>query len=348
MNSRTSNPIFIIGTERSGSNLLRFLLNANPQIAIPHPPHVMRDIAPFAHLYGDLQRDENFKTLVRDVARIVNMHFAPWPFAIREKELFKFAHSRSLYGVYAGLYEQYLKHADKSRWGCKSTFMYRHIGDILRHHESPRFLHLVRDPRDVAASAGESIFSRFHPYKEAQLWAEQQNEIEKWAHLAQEGKLLRVRYEDLVSQPEAELKKIMAFLGEQYRPEQMLYFRGPEAGALSRLSESWKNCAAPVSNKSVGRFRAELSQREIAHVEFHAHKLMRKYGYALASRKVIQKPDLWELAKIESSDRLQKISAEAKSLLKDKNFYQRWKKWAFIQTVKKSKEWQRKEQWNRH
>lgn len=38
----TDSPIFIIGTERSGTNLLRLILNAHPNIALPHPPHIMK------------------------------------------------------------------------------------------------------------------------------------------------------------------------------------------------------------------------------------------------------------------------------------------------------------------
>ena len=39
-------PVFIVGTERSGSNLLRVMLNASSELAVPHPPHVMRYFAP--------------------------------------------------------------------------------------------------------------------------------------------------------------------------------------------------------------------------------------------------------------------------------------------------------------
>ena len=47
-------PLFIIGTERSGSNLLRVILDAHSRISVPHPPHIMRYFSPLVARYGDL------------------------------------------------------------------------------------------------------------------------------------------------------------------------------------------------------------------------------------------------------------------------------------------------------
>ena len=56
-----------MGTERSGSNLLRLILNAHSRIAVPHPPHVLRYFAPLEAGYGDLSRRGNRARLVDDV-----------------------------------------------------------------------------------------------------------------------------------------------------------------------------------------------------------------------------------------------------------------------------------------
>ena len=62
--------IFMIGTQRSGSNLLRLMLNELPRIAAPHPPHILQRMMPLAQNYGDLGRRENFAQLVDDVCRL--------------------------------------------------------------------------------------------------------------------------------------------------------------------------------------------------------------------------------------------------------------------------------------
>ncbi|WP_372521940.1 sulfotransferase, partial [Sulfuricaulis sp.] len=63
--------IFMIGTQRSGSNLLRLMLNELPRIAAPHPPHILQRMLPLVPNYGDLEKRENFAQLVEDVCRLV-------------------------------------------------------------------------------------------------------------------------------------------------------------------------------------------------------------------------------------------------------------------------------------
>ena len=53
----------IIGTQRSGSNLLRVMLNQLPEIVAPHPPHILQNFLPIIDKYGDLKIDANFKLM---------------------------------------------------------------------------------------------------------------------------------------------------------------------------------------------------------------------------------------------------------------------------------------------
>lgn len=323
-----ADPIFIIGTERSGSNLLRLLLNAHPHITIPHPPHVMRDMAPFVHAYGPLNVDANFFRMASDMAKLVNMHFAPWPFPVSGEELMATAEVRSLYGLYVALHERYRRHSSKKRWGCKSTFMFKHMQEIRRHQTAARFLHLVRDPRDVAVSAGQSIFSKYHPYCQARLWRQEQQQIETFS-----GKdVLRVRYEDLTADPEREMIKIMDFLNEEFHSDQLHFFRGPEALKLSHLSNSWKNCQSPVSAKSVGNFRTRLKENHISWIEHETGALLEHYGYKPISKP--KRPNARSRVGIQIADRTRMLSTEAKAFFADQNFSLRWKKWLWTKYLK--------------
>lgn len=325
-----SNPIFIVGTERSGSNLLRLLLNAHSKIAIPHPPHLMRDLAPIWDLYGDVGDSGNFDRVLSDVLRLLSYHFSPWPVQLGIKTLREAVEERSLYGVYAALYELYLHHTKKARWGCKSTFMCYHIEEILKHHAEPRFIHLVRDPRDVAVSAEKSIFSHYHPYKTSKLWVEQQSEIEKFEDLGSSGKMIRIHYEELTSHTEDCLRLIMTFLDEEFEPSQLMACEGGEARRLASLSESWANCARPVSSSSVGQFRSHLSKKERHWVESAAGKLMSKYGYLPEHDSAPSQPNSIENMIIEALDRWKMLKAELRSMSKDKNFTLRWKKRLYL------------------
>lgn len=323
-------PIFIIGSERSGSNLLRLALNSHPHIAIPHPPHVMKDMFFLSNYYGDLSKDGNFHSLIQDSIMLVNNHFSPWPFFPSFDQICTQAPSRSLYGIYSSLYEQYCQFQAKVRWGCKSTFMYRHIDEILQHHKSPKFIHLVRDPRDVAASASQSIFSKFHPGKTAQLWVEEQTTIEKWSHLSEQNILLRVRYEDLTQAPEQTLREIMGFLNELYYPEQLNYYQLEETIKLANLSVSWKKLQRPISNKNIGRYKSSLKAGDIEYIESIAYQLMQKYGYVTGTDHARFKLTQFYKVKIEIIELALKVKNEIASAVTDKNFLLRWRKSFFL------------------
>jgi hypothetical protein len=321
------NPIFIIGTERSGSNLLRLLLNAHPHISIPHPPHIMRDFAPLVSRYGDLEQKENFNQLVDDVIKVVEFHFSPWPFKLNKDEVIAHAPSKTLYGVYVALYETYLKFENKNRWGCKSTFMFSEIESIIKHHHNPRFIHLVRDPRDIAVSAGQSIFSKYHPYKMAELWKNEQDAIEKWSSLRIDNKLLTIRYEDLTNNPEGELKKIMDFLGEEFHLNQLNYFQEKEAKRLANLSKSWAQVQKPVNTNSVGQYKAKLTLGEVELIEFLCSDLMKKYHYQLETKpQDMHSPSLIKKIEIELLDKYYFLKTESSAAFSDRNFFLRWKK----------------------
>jgi hypothetical protein len=331
------NPIFIIGTERSGSNLLRLILNAHANIAVPHPPHIMRDFSPLLPFYGDLGRDRNFSHLLTDVVRVVNGHFSPWPFLVKESEVRKRLPAPTLYGIYCAIYEQFREYAAKPRWGCKSTFMFSQAEEIIRAHETPKFIHLVRDPRAVAASAKKSIFSSYQPEVEARLWLEQQRSIAaKLGKVFHSENYYLLKYEDLVCAPELSIRGLMDFLGESFAAQQLEFFQTAEAKELSSLSESWQNCQSPIDASRANHFFYDLSEKEIEIVETTTKHEMKKFGYSLAT--AANSPESSRL-KLTIQEIALQLKAESRSLVKDKNFYGRWKKKAILKQIYWKRKW---------
>ncbi len=329
-------PIFLLGTERSGSNLLRLLLDAHPRIAVPHPPHVVRYFSPLEAGYGDLADARNFRALVDDILRLVRVHIHPWNLPLDAERLVREAAPRSVFGVYCALQEQYRASTGKARWGCKSTFMIDHVEEILAHSPDARLILLVRDPRDVAASSRRSVFSTFHPWYTARLWREHQETGLAWAdRLSGEGRenLRILRYEQLVAAPAAELRALCAWLGEDFAPEMLRFFEGKEARRSAALAESWANTGKPVDTGSVARFRGELSEREIQLVEHVARGPMRRLGYTTvfddATLDAVQ-PGPFERACIRAEDARLRAVVEIRSLARDRNVGRRWARGAWL------------------
>ena len=117
----TRSVIQFIGTQRSGSNLLRLMLNQHSVISAPHPPHLLKTFMPLISKYGDLKVRENRYLLVDDVCNWVEYNSVEW-------SLIKFDRDKitdeitSLLDLFEIIYQQKCA-VDKAEIRCfKSTF----------------------------------------------------------------------------------------------------------------------------------------------------------------------------------------------------------------------------------
>ncbi len=325
-------PVFIVGTERSGSNLLRLMLDAHPEVAVPHPPHILHYLSPLEPRYGDLRRPQNLGRLVDDVLTLIRLHIHPWEanVLLDRERLLREAWPRDLCGVFIAVYEAYRRAQGKARWGCKSTFLIHHVARLRRALPGARFLWLVRDPRDVAASSRRSVFSPFHPWHTAELWRRQQEE-----GLAQERALpasvwLRLRYEDLLADPQATLQRVCAFLDLPPDPGMLAFHARPAAQRASALSADWRNTARPLLRGNSGKFRAQLSPAELRWVEASCGPLMQQLGYPPLTRPDGARPGPGARARFAAQGLAWRAQVELRSLRQDNNHWRRWRRGAWV------------------
>lgn len=335
-------PIFIVGTERSGSNLLRLILDAHPNIAIPHPPHIMLELAHLEPKYGDLSLDKNFRRLINDAVRVVELHFAPWDIVVDRELVFKEAVARNLYCVKRAIYEQYMRAKGKKRWGCKSTFMIHHTAVVRKYHQTPKFIHLVRDGRDVAVSARDSVFNHFHPYYVSQLWVRQQQEAIQLSKELPANQFMTVRYEDLIANPEKEVRRLCEFINEEFTDQMLKYSSRPDSAALAGISKSWENLSKPILAGNTKKYLTQLTREEIFAVERNAYQQLMHFGYKLENdlaeiqRSAATKLDLKTRTKFYLLEKGSMLSTTMRSIFSDKNAFLRLKKRFFLWRIEAS------------
>jgi len=322
-----TNPIFIIGTERSGSNLLRLILDAHNEIVIPHPPHLMKYFGPLN--YGNLEDEKHLLALASDMVRLIESHIFPWEVQLDPMTLIQKAPKPNHFGLIAAIYEEVLSHHGKSRWGCKSTFMVHYVHDVLSVYPDAQFILLVRDPRDVAVSARKSVFSPCHPYLSALLWDEQQRIGEGLQLSLKRSQMYTIRYEDLLVDPNTSMRQLCDFLGTDYSDEMMKFFEQKEAKKSASLSESWGNTARPIMRNNHQKFKTELSKIEIAMVEQVCQKRMKHFGYALTNNEEqLKNVNITNGTKlsIQVKEQFMRTKIEWRSLNRDKNHWRRWRR----------------------
>lgn len=321
---KSSSPIFIVGTERSGSNLLRLILNAHSQILIPHPPHLLNYFGGLD--YGNLQESTNSKKLLRDMCFLIQNHIFPWDeYDLGIETLHQNILHQSHVGLMATIYEHALRQTTKQRWGCKSTFMIHYIREVMEVYQNPKFIWLIRDPRDVSASAKKSVFSPCHPFWSALLWEEQQKiglEMEEQF----KNNILRCTYEELLTDSEMVIQKICSYIGIDFEEEMLSFFQSKEAKKSANLSKSWEKTGQPIQRNNHNKFRKLLSAEEIADVESICFLTMQKFGYQPEYPKQPSQPSSRRQTWLTLKEYQLRLGIEWNSFREDKNHFLRWRR----------------------
>jgi len=151
-------------------------------------------------------------------------------------------------------------------------------------------VHLVRDGRDVVLSYKKAFFGPKHVYPLARRWEQYLSAAEKAREFLGKDRFHQLRYEDLLATPERELRRICAFLGEEFAPQMLAYHEAPRTSPSE--GRNARNLRRPILSDNVGKWQGEMTNRELRIFESLAGDGLDRYGYARA----LDKPSLavWE------------------------------------------------------
>ncbi len=299
---------FVVGVGRSGTTLLRLMLDAHPNLAIPPETHfVPRLIKRF---------EQSADPSPHDLLAVVQTHAGWRDFGMDEAELLlAFEPNAELRassareatpgdhpaaGAIRAFYAAYASRHSKPRWGDKTPVYIESIAEIgAALGDQARFVHLIRDGRDVAVSRGARAVKRGREAPSARVEAETwKRRIEGAREQARQvGHYLELRYEDLVADPEAALRRVCEFTELEVDPAMLAYHEGARErlselsdlpGRKGRVRPGSERIAAhaltsePPRADRIERWRSELSAGAVAEFEGIAGDLLADLGYPLA------------------------------------------------------------------
>src|SRR5882672_3175842 len=225
----------IIGAPRSGTTLLRLMLDAHSNLAIPPETGFL----PAATRFRRRASNENtFFHLVRTFPRD-----APtWrDFSLDDEEFLRELRRIQPFDVAEGtrtFYRLYAHRHGKARYGDKTPFYSRHIGLIERMLPEAHFIHIIRDGRDVVRSIKKMWFAPTGDLGALAL---------KWKRFVRGARsagarcpaYMEVRYEELVCCPRPVVQKVCDFLALPLESSMLRYWeraneRLKEHGTLYR------------------------------------------------------------------------------------------------------------------
>jgi hypothetical protein len=310
---------FVVGVGRSGTTLLRLMLDAHPELAIPPETHFVN---PFIQASGRLRFNPRIacNEIVRDERRRWN------DFGLDAAELlarFEAIEPFNTADALRAFYRLYADRHGKSRWGDKTPDYVRKMKKIQNTLPEARFVHVIRDGRDAGLSQNARVLKRgkepVPPREMARRWRKRIIKSREDAAEIAAGEYLEVRYEDIVADTEAVLRRVCELIELDYDPAMLDYHeRAAErlqemAGALPAKKgrperEAGERVAAhamttrPPDPERLAVWKREMSEAENAEFEQAAGHLLDELGYETATpREDWIPPEEWARARDRST-----------------------------------------------
>jgi hypothetical protein len=271
-------PFFLVGHDRSGTTMLRLILDRG-DVAIPPESMFLLDVDP-SRPAGEVLREAWNHPRVQ----LWGLDGEPpqIPTGLGPAEAFRFAVSAP--------FVAYAAREGKTRWADKTPAYIGHIDRLAATWPDARFVHLIRDGRDAALSVMDVPFGPNNVWAAARSWA---SAIRR-GHKARERyprRMLELRYEDLVSDPAASLAATCSFLDLAY-DDDMLSIEKTDRSKVVEDQASWHaSIWSGITTAAVGKWRTELSPRQVEMFEAVAGDELRALGYetggAEASRALV-------------------------------------------------------------
>ncbi len=284
---------FVVASPRSGTTLVRMMLDAHPELAIPSETHFVPQLIE-AFDERRLGPDEVLE-MVRSHRRWQDFHLEASELEARLREREPLDAGESLRAFFS-LYAQ--SRGGKTRWGDKTPEYVECMRPISKALPEARFIHVIRDGRDVAMSRVRWRMQRAgkKPPMErlAKRWVKAVTGARKQGHRLPH--YMEVRYEDLIAETESTLRRICEFIELDFDPAMLSYHEGaaerlaeidqtlPETDDRVALAGSERLSKHEMTTKPPERdrifaWRTEMSEDDLATFESVAGELLKDLGY---------------------------------------------------------------------
>lgn len=270
-------PIFLLGCPRSGTTLLRVMLNAHPRIAIPPENRFVAPLYFGRHRFTPPGSARAARRMARALTRRGrgSSHLG----TTRAQLLADFDRTRppTVGAALDQVFAAYASRHGKERWGDKRPAYYTLVDELHAMFPQAKFVHLVRDGRGCVASLKRPPFS-YSPTRAIATWLNSMHAGRRALRRLGPERVLELRYEDLATSTEVTLRTLCAFVDEDF-DEAMLHPEAVVADYVPAHFEQHGQIAAGVNTSSMRAWERELSATEVAAVERLGARDFDRFGW---------------------------------------------------------------------
>jgi len=274
----TGPPVIVLGVRRSGTTLLRVMLDRNPELAVPDESYFVPQLARRHRTPVD---PAAFVDDLRRLPTLVEWNLSPASVQAR------LGPGMTTGEAIAAVFAAYAAARDKARWGDKTPLYMQHLGVLERLFPDARYVHLIRDGRDAALSflsvpAGLMTEGWGHPQDAAGFasqWATEVAAARALGACVGQARYHELRYEALVADPEGELRAVCAFAELEFDPAMLDY-----VGRTDSARKAHQQRLNEPPRTGVRDWRTEMRETERHAFEEVAGALLAELGYEVETR----------------------------------------------------------------
>ena len=278
-----NSPIFIVGANRSGTTLLRLILNAHTRIGIPEEVIYFGSFIagiPIEQWRSPGLTEEVYSSFVQKFVSDSCMSLK----GLKEVEITQRILSDTPFDFckpYRHLLEAWATIHKKVRWGEKTPGNLFYADILLEMFPDAKFIHVVRDPRaGVSSMMNTNFFPKdivFNALSRHKFMTKGRAILER---SVPERQRMLLRYEDLVVEPEREVRKICKFLEEPFEPSMMAFYKESRQYMKKEAVSSFNKAATqPISSEMLDKWKSKLGKHKVAQIEHVCQEEMKEFGY---------------------------------------------------------------------
>ena len=263
--SKKNVPFFIIGSERSGTTLLRVMLDAHPRLHIPRESHFITELLKFYLPEKPLRGNEIFDAfeLVRSQKRWREWNVDDEVIVDKLKRF----DSLTLADFIDLLFTHVTCLENKVRWGDKTPSYVLIIDKIKRLFPDAKFIHVVRDGRDVCLSLLDRGWHGEWLRSIAERWAWTVTTGRQLGTQIGSDSYIEIKYEDLVTDSKSVLHQLCDFLNERYSETMLSFYERSNGKVADREAHVHRKLTRKPNLGDIDRWTREMSLIQVITVE---------------------------------------------------------------------------------